>query len=297
MIRRISALAAVALLTVSCTGGPTINDGTVVAIKITPDNPQVSAGDDLAFVATAIQVNGVARVVTELPGTTWASSDSSIVQINADGTGHANAEGDAYVTASRDGLTSPPQHVTVVTPPASPSPTPTPPPSNHVLISEVMFNPKTEPDGQYVEVFNPTPNPINITGWVLTYNSSGGVSFTFPALTLGSAQFAVAANTPALFDGVTYPPVANLYSWPMANLSNTGDWFILKDNTGVIVDQMAYGSGFGATHLKPAGWCASNNPVAGDGQAVARHPTAADSDSCSDWASNVSTPTPGQQNP
>lgn len=274
----------------ACDGGGTnAGDTSIVAIRVAPANPVVQDGASIAFSATAFQVNGEQRVVTQ--EVEWLTSASSVVSIDADGQATAENVGEAYVTARLDDLSSPPQKVTVS---PGPTPTPTASPANHLVISEVMYNAAAEPAGQYVEVFNPTGSAVNMNGWSVAYNNTAGTAYVFSGFTLNAGAYVVLANDPTLFNGTTYPTVTNLFQYVMPNLSNTGDWFILRDNTNAKVDEVVYGTGYLG---KPSGWCSTNAPSATtNGTSVSRKPVNSDTNTCADWQNNTSA-NPGMATP
>lgn len=289
----------VAVALSSCSGGGAPTGSTaVLAVRVTPANPTVEGGAALSFLAIAVLQNGESRDVTDDPGTNWLSTDTTVVQINADGTASALNPGESFISAEVDGVRSPAQKV-VVTAPATPTPTPTPAPTaTNVLISEVMYNPSTaqggEPAGQYVELHNPTGAGIVLTGWTVNYNNDTGTAFTFPAFTLNAGAYVVLANDTTLFDGTEYPTVTNIFQYVLPNLSNTGDYFVLKNAGAVRVDEMAYGTGFATA--KPAGWCPTGNPTGSDGTTVSRKPVNTDGNTCNDWLNNIA-PNPGLPTP
>ena len=61
---------------------------------------------------------------------------------------------------------------------------------NHLVISEVLYDPVgTEPDGEWIEIFNPTGSSVALSGWKLNDNSSS--QDIIPNLTLSPGQFLV----------------------------------------------------------------------------------------------------------
>ncbi len=287
---------ALALALAACDGGGNVNDTSVVAVRIAPANPTVEVNATIAFVATAFQVNGEQRPVTE--DVTWTTSAASILSIDADGLATGEAAGEAYVTATLGDLTSPAQKV-VVNP--GPTPTPTPVVANHVVISEVMYNPTITPETseQYVEIYNPTGGNVALTNWVLSFNNTAGTpTFTFPAFTLNAGAYVVVAADTSKFANNPYPPVTNLQAWTglVTDWTNGGGWILLRDNTGVRVDQMAWGTGYLGKPTTP-NWCGTNNPIAStNGTSVSRKPVNTDTDTCVDWANSIA-PNPGLPTP
>lgn len=73
-----------------------------------------------------------------------------------------------------------------------------------VVINELMYHPITEnDDDQYIELFNRSGSPVNLSGWTL----GDGVSFTFPnGTTIAANGYLVVANSRASFL-MNYPTV------------------------------------------------------------------------------------------
>ena len=277
----------------SCAGDPPSPSTTkVVAVRVTPANPTVTEGDQLTFVAHAIFESGEARDVTD-DGAQWSSSEPTILEVNADGSAEAVAEGESLVSASYRDITSPPQRVIVNQLPTSPTATPTPTPAptaDHVVISEVMYDSLNEPGGEYVELFNPTASPVVLDGWTLRRQSTATGTFTFPAATtIAPGAYLVVANNPGTFNedyGETTPYDSSL------TLANGGDWLILEDDSPTLVDQVAWEN----PPALPPGWCVTiGQPTAGNGQSISREPDGSDGDNCNDWVS-ATLPTPNAPN-
>ncbi len=304
--RRFSA--AVALLAATAAAcqpdAPPTADESVVAVKVSPENPVVQVGAAFAFSAIAYQVNGEGRDVTDDPATDWDSTDADVLQVNADGSAEAKAEGEAYVTASVGTLTSPAQKVTVEAIPTTPPPTPTPTPApsaSHVVISEVMYDPATsEPTTEYVELHNPTGSTVSIAGWKInTKNDTAGSGFTFgPGYTIPAGGYLVLANHKASFDGSYSPAVATTGGMP--SMTNTGEWIVLKEADGDVVDHVIYEAGYSGGTVPPE-WCATPGSPSGTSstgnpsKGISRKPVDRDGDNCNDWVNNTPA-TPGAVN-
>ncbi len=61
-----------------------------------------------------------------------------------------------------------------------------PPPPFHLVFSEIMYHPKSDPlnsedtGHEYVEIFNPTPVPVDLFNTNGTWRLDGGIDFSFP---------------------------------------------------------------------------------------------------------------------
>lgn len=114
-------------------------------------------------------------------------------------------------------------------------------PHGALRLSEVMSDPE-EPgrDGpfEWVEVFNPGPDPIDLAGWSI---ADAAASDQLPAATIPPAAYLVIAGRSATFaDGVLVVRVAD---GEIGNsLSNSGDVLRLRDPSGAVIDEMSYGS-------------------------------------------------------
>ena len=109
-----------------------------------------------------------------------------------------------------------------------------------VVINEVHHSPDVKQERvEFVELFNPGPDPAVLTGWHL----DDAVTYAFPAgVTLLPGQFLVVAGDPAAVErkfqisGVVGP-------WT-GKLSGGGERLRLRDGAGGLVDEVDYGSGF-----------------------------------------------------
>ncbi len=150
-----------------------------------------------------------------------------------------------------------------------------------ILISEVYYDTTgTDSVEEYVELYNTGTVSIDISGWTLTDNYS---SFTIPANTIVEGQSTVivaadAAGFNALF-GFT-PDV----SGSSLALSNSGDEVTLKNTSAAEIDFVAWEN-------YVSGW----SVYANTSNSIERNPVNIDTDTVSDWLSNV-TPTPGSIN-
>lgn len=169
--------------------------------------------------------------------------------------------------------------------------TPPPPPVLKVVINEVYYDvapPKgTENLNEWIELFNSGNVAANLKNWTLTDNSGNAKTLSAEDLILSPQQFAIIVKNIASF--LTYnpetPATTLLIEIPDNNaLSNTGDRLILKDENGVVMDEMSYGTD--TTILSPA------VPDVAEGESVERAPDGTDTDTAADFVTNE-TPTPG----
>ena len=109
------------------------------------------------------------------------------------------------------------------------------------VINEIHSDP---PDSKsfftkFIELFNPLPVPVDISGWSLT----GGLTYTIPNGTIiQPCAYCVIAENPADLASVLNFPNA-LGPWT-GRLSNQGDDIVLRNQTMDVIDQVAYEAGF-----------------------------------------------------
>ncbi len=156
--------------------------------------------------------------------------------------------------------------------------------ADYLLISEVLYDPAaSEPGAEWVELYNPTSNPIDLASWAIRDNTSAD---PLPAFILGPGQHLVITSNEDDFRAANPGFSAALVSLggPIGNgLSNSGDVVSLLDGSGRAIDEMSYGSN--ASAFDPP--C----PDVNEGQSLARQPVDADTNSAGDWVAG--TPTPG----
>jgi hypothetical protein len=103
-----------------------------------------------------------------------------------------------------------------------------------VLISEIMFNPLSDLDGdEFIEINNSGAAAVDITGWCFT-----GVTFCFPVgSSLAPGAFAVISPDPAR-TALTYGvPTAGTYT---GGLKNSGEALTLKDAANATIHTFSY---------------------------------------------------------
>lgn len=161
--------------------------------------------------------------------------------------------------------------------------------ATNVVINEVYYytgtrtfndnqNSKTEEEGknEWIELYNPTSAAINLKDWSITDNS-GLPHVINENSSIPSHGFAILShdNDTWKFWPATDVEKINLGGDPGSDwLANTGDHALLKNDAGVIVDEMSYGTG------------------GVEGHSLERKTPGFDTDAASDFI-DKSTPTPG----
>ena len=110
----------------------------------------------------------------------------------------------------------------------------------NIVINEIMANPTGAtalPETEYVELYNPTRDAINLNGWTLVYDTRTVVYL--PGVVLPAGGYAVlyrdGRNITIDTGGMAVP----LASFP-ATLANDGRLLELKNSTNVLIDSVTY---------------------------------------------------------
>ncbi len=153
-----------------------------------------------------------------------------------------------------------------------------------VTFNEVLYNPGSSQDGEWVELHNQMAVNVDLSRWSL----SDGIGFTFPEGTIvPGGGFVVVAKNPA---DPSLSGVSGVLGPFTGNLSNSGETIDLVSPTGRLMDRIDYGDdgvwpvaadGLGATLAKkrpgtasaaPENWNASAKP--GGTPGTENHPLA-----------------------
>jgi hypothetical protein len=183
------------------------------------------------------------------------------------------------------------------------------PPLRSPLISEVMYRPSDEPlSGEWVEVYNPTAEVVDLSGWYLgdcgldgeygsgLYQFPDGALLPAGGVIVIAQQAADIGFTPDyefLVDGerddATVPNMEPAGSWDGFGLAlgNDGDEVLLLDSSGEPVDVVVYAGGAYAGVVAHPG-------VSESGRSLERRPPETDTDDCSVDFFDRFPPTPGQ---
>lgn len=164
--------------------------------------------------------------------------------------------------------------------------------TNHLVINEVFFDVDStngsDANNEWIELYNPTPNPISIQDWDICDNTScDNIATSTPIPGYG---FAVITNNASTFTlhwpGIPASALKIALGGSLGNgLAAAGDRVILKDAVNTTIDQVSYGTD--TTVFNP-----SVAITGEDGKSIARIVKGWDTDAVTDWILN-STPNPG----
>ena len=107
-----------------------------------------------------------------------------------------------------------------------------------VVINELMADPTPVvglPEGEFVELYNPTDYPLAMGGWLLSDPGTDGV---LPDFVMQPKTFVLLVPPAAASLWTGYGPVLEVQPWPLLN--NDQDWLRLRSNTGLLLDSMHY---------------------------------------------------------
>ena len=155
---------------------------------------------------------------------------------------------------------------------AAPSTTPGEPP--RLCLTEIFSDPEGERDNAYewVEIFNPTDRPVELTGWRISDNNASDVLDSGHLPPGGYVAIAGSAEAVAEFADAPIPIV--IQDGRIGNgLANGGDTVTIQDPAGRTVDSVEYGS--------------SQLPPPEEGRSIART-----DGGCGGWVINAA-PSPG----
>lgn len=156
-----------------------------------------------------------------------------------------------------------------------------------IVINEVYYRGSKE--NEFVELYNPTNQEVTLKGWSIAerYNDSEFRSDVIPDLILKPRGFALIVTDPTnvslhpLADPQT--PIVSIGADIGNGLNDDLGYVILKNEVGIEVDKMAYGSD--VSYWDPA-------PSAPSGSSLNRIPKGFDTNQASDWQINP-IPNPG----
>ncbi|UCE74626.1 MAG: lamin tail domain-containing protein, partial [Methanomassiliicoccales archaeon] len=161
---------------------------------------------------------------------------------------------------------------------------------------EIMYDPLgTEVDEEWVELYNNGSTIVNLENWTFTDQDGTGDDFKFPDVDFPPNTYILLHTGVGVNDSDFSDDVAHFYLLKgSAMWSPDGDDVLLKNDTGVGVDYVAYGEE-GYADPPPSELSYSGpNCSAIEGNSISLHPNGVDMDSGSTW--EESDPTPGRAN-
>ncbi len=120
-------------------------------------------------------------------------------------------------------------------------------PEHALIINEIMYEPKSG-KSEYVELYNPSPIPVDIEGWKLsdrrdTNKNSNSNILAKSSLIIPSHHFLVIASDSSLladYNDIAFPPSHCIVKRNGLGLNNTGDNIIVFDRTGKAIDSIRF---------------------------------------------------------
>ena len=114
-----------------------------------------------------------------------------------------------------------------------------------VVINEINYNPalsyhQEDADYEFIELYNNSPNDVNLNGWTLV---STNIHYVFDHFTLGENQYIVLARNSETYEGSL--------DHHGTSLLNDGDHIILSNAHGDVVDSVTYSDGYQDHDLWP----------------------------------------------
>ncbi|MFO8017377.1 MAG: phospholipase D-like domain-containing protein, partial [Promethearchaeia archaeon] len=164
--------------------------------------------------------------------------------------------------------------------------------ATNICISEVVSNGGQSGSAEWIELYNPIGHDLNLSGWEI---DDGNYNRSLPSITIQGYEVITLGDDDANTDfNITI------------SLKDDGDWVLLRNSTGDVVDAVLYGSDLDEDVHKNTYYWNSNDTVAApsdSGESIQRYNLTKaqgleDNNLPSDWF--TSSPTPGalpQYNP
>jgi len=151
-----------------------------------------------------------------------------------------------------------------------------------ILINEVMYNPGIGNLNEWLELYNPSNNTVNLENWELHDEDS---SYVFPAgITIAPKGYLVIASDPAVFTAA-HPTVTNFVAPLSFGLSNAGENLYLYSPGRCMIDFVDYNDNFP--------WVTDPD---GLGPSLSLKDPALENDKGANWGVSTGSGTPGMAN-
>lgn len=122
-----------------------------------------------------------------------------------------------------------------------------------VIITEILADPSPTiglPEAEYIELYNRSNVPLDLSGWKFTDGSS---SAAFPAVVFAPAEYLILTSSTAAPAFSSFGKVLGVSSFP--TLNNAGDNLVLRNKDGNTIDSVSYSdSWFVDADKKAGGW-------------------------------------------
>ena len=151
--------------------------------------------------------------------------------------------------------------------------------ANDIIITEIFADPTPQVDlplVEYIELFNPGSETIFLKNW--TYSDASTI-YTFTGDSIKSGEYLILCPRADVSSFINYGRVLGLSPWP--SLNNAGDLLTLKNESGVIINELNYSDSWYKDAAKKSGgyslelidlqtrcsgiqnWTASIDPIGG----------------------------------
>ncbi len=148
-----------------------------------------------------------------------------------------------------------------------------------IIVTEILADPSPQiglPAAEFVELYNRSPNPVQLDGWSISDGSSTG---RFPSYILLPGKYAIASSPALISEFIPYGETVAVSNFP--TLNNGSDRLKLADSIGEFIDSVNYSSswyrdvdkaegGWSLERIDPEdactddlNWIASSDPTGG----------------------------------
>ncbi len=109
-------------------------------------------------------------------------------------------------------------------------------PQSELMISGIHYNPGLHADFEFIEIYNPSNDPINLNGFQLT----GAIDHVFNEYVIEpNASVRIVKNS-TLHAAAIEP----ILEWDSGRLDNSGEQILLRNPSGIVVDHVEYDDEF-----------------------------------------------------